>query len=90
MAYASRGCRHLAIVGRRQKELQQVAELCREQNRKGEEWEMSDEAPGWETSKHDKVLAIQADCANVDDIVRIREECRKGRSYNIQQRQASF
>jgi NAD(P)-dependent dehydrogenase (short-subunit alcohol dehydrogenase family) len=80
LAYAGRGCRSLAIVGRRQKELEETAEQCRIARRKGEEWEQSDEAPGWENRKKeegDGILALQADCTEVDDIVRIREECRK-------------
>ncbi|PWN38413.1 NAD(P)-binding protein [Meira miltonrushii] len=77
LAYANRGCRQLVIVGRREKELQIVAVECDEERKKGEEWDMSDEAPGYENVKSKKTVAITADCSNAEDIVRIREECRK-------------
>lgn len=89
LAYAARGCRHLVIVGRRQKELDEVADLCREHKRKGEAWEMSQEAPGWETDgkgqgpdgiptpASSSVTAVQADCATPEGVFRVRQECRR-------------
>lgn len=77
LAYARRGCRQLVIVGRREKELKTVANECDEERKRGEEWEMSDEAPGYENVKSKKTISITADCSNAEDIIRIREECRK-------------
>jgi len=77
LSYARRGCRQLVIVGRREKELEQVRIECDKERKKGEEWEMSDEAPGYENQKSNKqTLSIKADCSNAKDIFRIREECR--------------
>lgn len=78
LAYARRGCRQLVIVGRREKELESVANLCDEERKKGVEWEMSDEAPGYEfEDAKKKTFSIKADCSNAKDVIRIREECRK-------------
>lgn len=85
--YASRGCRQIAIVGRRKDELDRVAQLCRERKHAGEEWEMSQEAPGWESEQGitsgrgnpvTGVLAIQADCSNPEDLIRVRQNVEKG------------
>lgn len=78
LAYANRGCRQLIIVGRREKELKSVAILCDQERKKGEEWDMSDEAPGYEFEQGKmNTISIQADCSNAEDIIRIREECRE-------------
>lgn len=84
LAYAHRGCRNIALVGRRQKELDQAVIECIERKKLGEEWEMSQEAPGWEEQPGQAsenrakggILALQGDCTNAEDLIRIREDCR--------------
>jgi hypothetical protein len=82
LAYATRGCRNIALVGRREAELEAVVQECHEQKVKGEEWEMSQEAPGWEKQAEGKakggILALPGDCTSAEDLVRIREACREG------------
>lgn len=82
LAYALRGCRSIALVGRREAELKKVEAECYKEKEKGEEWEQSQEAPGWEKQANGKgkggMLALPGDCTNAKDLIRIREACREG------------
>lgn len=76
LQYARRGCRDLILVGRNLQGLEAVKKRCIEQAIEGEEWEMSDEAPGDQAkSKHDlRIHCIAADCANAQDVDRLRKQ----------------
>lgn len=76
--YATRGCRHLILVARRGDELERVKTTCFEKRRLGEEWEQSQEAPGWEgVDKETTVSTVEADCTNPPDLIKIRQAVRK-------------
>ncbi|UZJ56578.1 hypothetical protein CBS101457_005898 [Exobasidium rhododendri] len=87
LAYAGRGCRNIVLVGRRQAELDLVVSECIEKKRKGEEWEQSQEAPGWEKESPaddpdvkqtpEGIFALRFDCSVPEDLIQIREACRK-------------
>jgi hypothetical protein len=96
LKYAGRGCRYIALVGRREQELNEVAKECLERKKQGEEWEMSQEAPGWDDKPEDKatqqasdadakrgIIALQGDCTDAKDLIRIREACRKGENEMV-------
>lgn len=91
LAYAGRGCRSIALVGRRQAELDAVLDACKQRKKEGEVWEMSQEAPGWENEVADgaakgkgknkamgSIFAVQADCSIAEDLIHIREACKQG------------
>lgn len=83
LAYATRGCRNIALVARRQKDLEIVVKECKEKKKSGEEWEMSQEAPGWQEQSDEKtkggIISLPGDCTSPEDLIRIREACRKGK-----------
>lgn len=81
LQYAARGCRSIALVGRRGKLLEDVADECRRLRKKGEEWQMSDQAPGWDDPNPEikqDFIVIEADCSKPQDVIRIRERCLQG------------
>lgn len=61
--YASRGA-FVCVVGRRQPKLDEVVQECKD---------ISEQA-----GFHDRVLGLRADCANVQDMVQLREKVQKG------------
>lgn len=62
--YASRGA-HVCVVGRREENVNEVVHECTElASQRGE--------------SKDKFLGVRADCANVADMVRVRETLEKG------------
>jgi hypothetical protein len=77
--YAARGCTDLVLVGRREAELEKVRQECEELRSRGEEWEMSGEAPGWEARARRRARVIVADCTKPEDVLRIRDECLEGK-----------
>ena len=76
LQYARRGCRDLILVGRNQQGLEAVKKRCIEQAIQGEEYDMSDEAPGDEAKlKHEtRIHCIAADCAKAEDVDRLRKQ----------------
>ncbi|SPO19914.1 uncharacterized protein UTRI_00312_B [Ustilago trichophora] len=76
LQYARRGCRDLILVGRNLEGLEAVKKRCIEQAIQGEEYDMSDEAPGDEAKlKHDtRIHCIAADCAKAEDVDRLRKQ----------------
>lgn len=78
LQYAHRGCRNLLLVGRREKELLEVKKLCEQRRKEGEEWDMSQQAPGWEEAlAKECVTVVAGDCTKPEDLLRIRQEVRK-------------
>lgn len=74
--YSHRGCRNLVLVARRKEELERVKAECDKKRKEGEEWDQSQQAPGWEDVK-ETVTIIEADCTNAEDLIRIRQTVRK-------------
>ncbi|GAC95643.1 NADP-dependent L-serine/L-allo-threonine dehydrogenase [Pseudozyma hubeiensis SY62] len=76
LQYARRGCRDLILVGRNLQGLEAVKRRCIEQAKEGEEWDMSDEAPGDEAkAKHEsRIHCIAADCSKPEDVDRLRKQ----------------
>lgn len=76
LEYAGRGCRDLILVGRNAQGLEAVKQRCIEKAKKGEEYDMSDEAPGDEAkAKHEaRITCIAADCSNAEDVDRLRKQ----------------
>ncbi len=76
LQYARRGCRDLILVGRNLAGLEAVKKRCIEQAAQGEEYDMSDEAPGDEAKlKHEaRIHCIAADCAKVEDVDKLRKQ----------------
>jgi NADPH:quinone reductase-like Zn-dependent oxidoreductase len=76
LQYSQRGCRNLVLVARRADELAKVKAKCDERRKEGEEWEQSQEAPGWE-KVGETVTTIAADCTKPEDLLKIRQLVRK-------------
>lgn len=76
LQYARRGCRDLILVGRNMQGLAAVKKRCIEQAAQGEEYDMSDEAPGDEAKlKHEsRIHCIAADCSKTEDVDRLRKQ----------------
>ncbi|EST09886.1 Short-chain dehydrogenase/reductase SDR [Kalmanozyma brasiliensis GHG001] len=76
LQYARRGCRDLILVGRNMQGLAAVKKRCIEQAAQGEEYDMSDEAPGDEAKlKHEsRIHCIAADCSKAEDVDRLRKQ----------------
>ncbi|SNX81578.1 uncharacterized protein MEPE_00283 [Melanopsichium pennsylvanicum] len=76
LQYARRGCRDLILVGRNLEGLKAVKKRCIDQAVKGEEYDMSDEAPGDDAKlEHDtRIHCIAADCAKPEDVDSLRKQ----------------
>lgn len=76
LQYARRGCRDLILVGRNLEGLEAVKRRCIEQAKEGEEYDMSDEAPGDEAKlQHEtRIHCISADCSQAADVDRLRKQ----------------
>lgn len=78
LQYAHRGCRNLVLVARRKDELERVRLACEKKRKEGEEWDQSQQAPGWEDVKDkETVTIIEADCTKAEDLIAIRQTIRK-------------
>ncbi|CEH19566.1 Predicted dehydrogenase [Ceraceosorus bombacis] len=73
LSYAERGCRQLLLVARRADELERVRAECDVIRLKGEEWEMSDEAPGYKERGSLKTLSLAADCSKAEQVDKIKQ-----------------
>lgn len=76
LQYSARGCRNIVLVARRGDELEKVKAKCEQKRKEGEEWEQSQQAPGWEDVK-ETVTTIEADCNNPEDLIKIRQTVRR-------------
>lgn len=76
LQYARRGCRDLILVGRNLEGLEAVRKRCIAQAAEGEEYDMSDEAPGDEAKlKHEsRIHCIVADCSKAEDVDKLRKQ----------------
>ncbi|CAO1618337.1 unnamed protein product [Parajaminaea phylloscopi] len=76
LQYSSRGCRNLVLVARRRDELEKVRIKCEAKRKEGEEWEQSQQAPGWEDVK-ETVTVVEADCTKPEDLIKVRQTVRR-------------
>jgi len=76
LQYARRGCRDLILVGRSLEGLEAVKKRCIAQAAEGEEYDMSDEAPGDGSKlKHEsRIHCIAADCSKAEDVDKLRKQ----------------